>query len=241
MTIKKNIILLSILLSAFMMSCNTKEDQKNDNHFILRGTFYNAPQHTKIFLVHIPYETDEQYTIDSTEIDALGHYTLNAKNEPKNSLLSLTCHNMPERIIIINDTFEEELNIDYNNMLHYEVKKSIASSALQQLFAVLKHTDSLTMITNDSLEYLLTNDSKKIGNVSALIHFKDSLKSNFNSYLYQRALSEKHPAVVYYILGMSMITMSPDSIASLSTQVSKKFSTDKALMTFSKQFTSKRP
>jgi thiol-disulfide isomerase/thioredoxin len=224
MNLKSMVGLLAVILLT-LAGCNGK---KSEGRYSLAGTIQNA-QGQKLLLQEIPYGGKPIITLDSFTLDEKGKYNFDfiAKEE---GLYRLATDKDME-VIFINDDNNIQINADANNYQSYTAKGSKSSAALIEFLKQYRQKDSSIFATLYTLD-LLQKQKGKDSSINYLQKQRVEKINNLNTFIQNEITKAEHPAMKYYILGLSLRSMETAQVLALAKEAAEKTKAE-ALIQFS--------
>ena len=214
MKIKNTIGILAIAIVS-LAGCKGKNGAERYN---ITGAIANAANQ-KLLLQEIPFGEKSIITLDSITLDEKGKFSFDfiAKQE---GLYRIATEKEME-IIFVNDEKNIQLNADANNYHSYSIKGSKSSEALIAFLQEYRRRDSSIFSTLYSLEALQKQKAK-----DSSIYFLQKQRiekiGNLNSYLQSTINSSNSPAMIYYLLGLSLRSMETAQVLALAKATAEK-------------------
>jgi len=205
--------LLILIVSAF--GCNNKGGEQRFN---IAGVIKNAANQ-KIMLQEIPFGSKPIVTLDSVTLDEKGNYSFDfiAKEQG----IYRIANEKDMEIIFINDEKDIQINADANSYISYEIKGSQTSEALLSFLKNYRQKDSSIFSTLYSLDLL----QKEKANDSAIYLLQkqrvDKIE-DINKFVAQNINNSNNPAMLYYLLGLSLRSMETAQVLALAKQAAEK-------------------
>jgi thiol-disulfide isomerase/thioredoxin len=224
MNLKSMVGVLAVTL-LILAGCNGK---KSEGRYSLAGTIQNA-QGQKLLLQEIPYGGKPIITLDSVTLDAKGKYNFDfiAKEE---GLYRLATDKDME-VIFINDDNNIQINADANNYQSYTAKGSKSSAALIEFLKQYRQKDSSIFATLYTLD-LLQKQKGKDSSINYLQKQRVEKINSLNTFIQNEITKAEHPAMKYYILGLSLRSMETAQVLALAKEAAEKTKAE-ALIQFS--------
>lgn len=120
----KNILLITIFSSLFMLGCSSKN---SDQRYNVAGTIKNAANQ-KLLLQEIPFGGKPIITLDSVTLTEKGDFSFDFISKEEG--IYRIANEKEMEIIFVNDEKNIQINADANSYLSYEIKGSKASESL---------------------------------------------------------------------------------------------------------------
>lgn len=205
-----------LLIVAFStIGCNNKSSEERYN---VAGVIKNAASQ-KILLQEIPFGNKPIVTLDSASLDEKGNYSFDfiAKEQG----IYRIANEKDMEIIFINDEKNIQINADANNYLSYEIKGSKTSESLISFLKNYRQKDSSIFSTLYSLDLL----QKEKANDSAIYLLQKQRVEkieDINKYVSQSISNNQNPAMLYYLLGLSLRSMETAQVLALAKQAAEK-------------------
>jgi thiol-disulfide isomerase/thioredoxin len=214
MNIKSLVGLIAVILIT-LTGCNGK---KSEGRYSLAGTIQNA-KGQKLLLQEIPYGGKPIITLDSLTLDENGKYNFDfiAKEE---SLYRLATDKDME-VIFINDDNNIQINADANNYQSYTAKGSKSSAALIEFLKQYRQKDSSIFATLYTLD-LLQKQKGKDSSINYLQKIRVEKINSLNTFIQNEITKAEHPAMKYYILGLSLRSMETAQVLALAKEAAEK-------------------
>ena len=206
-------VLLIVTLST--IGCNNKSSEERYN---VAGVIKNAASQ-KILLQEIPFGNKPIVTLDSASLDEKGNYSFDfiAKEQG----IYRIANEKDMEIIFINDEKNIQINGDASNYLSYEIKGSKTSESLLSFLKNYRQKDSSIFSTLYSLDLL----QKEKANDSAIYLLQKQRVEkieDINKYVSQSISNNQNPAMLYYLLGLSLRSMETAQVLALAKQAAEK-------------------
>jgi thiol-disulfide isomerase/thioredoxin len=226
----KSMISLFALALMVLTGCKGKNSEGRYN---LVGTIQNA-KNQKLLLQEIPYGGKPIITLDSLTLDEKGKYNFDfiAKEE---GLYRLATDKDME-VIFINDDNNIQINADANNYQSYTAKGSKNSAALIEFLKQYRQKDSSIFATLYSLD-VLQKQKGKDSTIQFLQKQRVEKINNLNTFIQAELGKAEHPAMKYYILGLSLRSMETAQVLALAKEAAEKTKVE-ALVQFSTSLSS---
>ncbi|MEY3208837.1 MAG: hypothetical protein RL064_868 [Bacteroidota bacterium] len=208
-----NIILVCLFIS--LVGCKEKNSEAN---YTIAGTIQNA-SNQKLMLQEVPYGGKPIITLDSTTLGTDGKYAFDfiAKQE---GIYRLATENDLE-IMFINDEEQIQIDADAANSQAYKVRGSKNSQALIDFLTVYKKKDSSVFATMYNLEQLQQQKAK-----DSSIHWLQIERTNkinaLNQFVENTITTATSPALLYYVLGISLRSMETAKVLALAKIAAEK-------------------
>jgi len=214
MKIKNTIGILAIAIVS-LAGCKGKNGAERYN---ITGAIANAANQ-KLLLQEIPFGEKSIITLDSITLDEKGKFSFDfiAKQE---GLYRIATEKEME-IIFVNDEKNIQLNADANNYHSYSIKGSKSSEALIAFLQEYRRRDSSIFSTLYSLEALQKQKAKD-SSIFFLQKQRIEKIGNLNSYLQSTINSSNSPAMIYYLLGLSLRSMETAQVLALAKATAEK-------------------
>jgi peroxiredoxin len=211
---KSLIALFAIVISA-LMSCSSKNGEARYN---IAGTIQNAANQ-KLLLQEIPFGEKPIVTLDSITLDEKGKYSFDfiAKQE---GIYRIATEKEME-ILFVNDEKNIQINADAKNYLSYSVKGSQTSESLISFLKEYRKRDSSIFSTLYSLELLQKQQAK-----DSTIYFLQKQRvekiESLNKFVQNTINNSTSPAMIYYLLGLSLRSMETAQVLALAKATAEK-------------------
>jgi peroxiredoxin len=211
---KSLIALFAIVISA-LMSCSSKNGEARYN---IAGTIQNAANQ-KLLLQEIPFGEKPIITLDSITLDEKGKYSFDfiAKQE---GIYRIATEKEME-ILFVNDEKNIQINADAKNYLSYSVKGSQTSESLISFLKEYRKRDSSIFSTLYSLELLQKQQAK-----DSTIYFLQKQRvekiESLNKFVQNTINNSTSPAMIYYLLGLSLRSMETAQVLALAKATAEK-------------------
>ena len=211
----KNIIGILAIAIISLAGCKSKNGAERYN---ITGTITNAANQ-KLLLQEIPFGEKSIITLDSITLDEKGKYSFDfiAKQE---GLYRIATEKEME-IIFVNDEKNIQLNADATNYHSYSIKGSKSSEALITFLQEYRKRDSSIFSTLYSLDALQKQKAK-----DSSIFFLQAQRiekiENLNSFLQSTINGSNSPAMIYYLLGLSLRSMETAQVLALAKATAEK-------------------
>lgn len=207
-------IILSFLFIS-LVGCNEKNSEAR---YTIAGTIQHA-SNQKLMLQEVPYGGKPIITLDSTTLGADGKYAFDfiAKQE---GIYRLATDNDLE-IMFINDEEQIQVDADADNAQSYKVRGSKNSQALIDFLTAYKQKDSSVFATLYNLEQLQQQKAK-----DSSIHWLQIERTNkinaLNQFVENTLTTATSPALLYYVLGISLRSMETAKVLALAKIAAEK-------------------
>ncbi len=207
-------IILSFLFIS-LIGCNEKNSEAR---YTIAGTIQNA-SNQKLMLQEVPYGGKPIITLDSTTLGADGKYAFDfiAKQE---GIYRLATDNDLE-IMFINDEEQIQVDADANNAQSYKVRGSKNSQALIDFLTAYKQKDSSVFATLYNLEQLQQQKAKDSSIHWLQIERTDKINA-LNQFVENTLSTATSPALLYYVLGISLRSMETAKVLALAKIAAEK-------------------
>lgn len=209
--------LLSFLTVAFI-SLTGCQHKNTEARFNIAGTIQHAASQ-KLLLQEVPFGGKPIITLDSVTLDEKGKYSFDfiAKQE---GLYRLATEKDME-IIFINDENNIQINADATNYQSYTAKGSKNSEALIAFLKEYRQKDSSIFATLYSLD-LLQKQKAKDSTIYYLQKQRVEKINNLNSFVQNTINQSSSPAMMYYVLGLSLRSMETAQVLALAKAAAEK-------------------
>jgi len=214
MKIRSLIVLFAVAISS-LMGCNSKNGEARYN---IAGTIQNAANQ-KLLLQEIPFGEKPIVTLDSITLDEKGKYSFDfiAKQE---GIYRIATEKEME-ILFVNDEKNIQINADAKNYLTYSVKGSQTTESLISFLKEYRKKDSSIFSTLYSLELLQKQQAK-----DSTIYFLQKQRvekiESLNKFVQSTINSSTSPAMIYYLLGLSLRSMETAQVLALAKATAEK-------------------
>jgi peroxiredoxin len=221
MNFMKNRLFLAVLAIAFtsLIGCKSKNSEARFN---VAGTIVHAANE-KLLLQEIPFGGKPIITLDSVTLDEKGKYSFDfiAKQE---GLYRLATEKDME-IIFINDENNIQLNADATNYASYNAKGSKNSESLIEFLKQYRKKDSSIFSTLYTLD-LLQKQKAKDSSIFYLQKQRVEKINDLNGFVQSTLNSATSPALMYYVLGLSLRSMETAQVLALAKAAAEKTKAD---------------
>lgn len=212
---KNKLIPVLLIVALSTIGCNNKSSEERYN---VAGVIKNAASQ-KILLQEIPFGNKPIVTLDSASLDEKGNYSFDfiAKEQG----IYRIANEKDMEIIFINDEKNIQINGDASNYLSYEIKGSKTSESLLSFLKNYRQKDSSIFSTLYSLDLL----QKEKANDSAIYLLQKQRVEkieDINKYVSQSISNNQNPAMLYYLLGLSLRSMETAQVLALAKQAAEK-------------------
>ncbi len=210
--------ILNIILGFLFISLIGCKEKNSEARYTIAGTIQNA-SNQKLMLQEVPYGGKPIVTLDSTTIGADGKYVFDfiAKQE---GIYRLATESDLE-IMFINDEEQIQIDADAANAQAYKVRGSKNSQALIDFLTAYKKKDSSVFATLYNLEQLQQQKGK-----DSSIHWLQIERTNkinaLNQFVETTLSTATSPALLYYVLGISLRSMETAKVLALAKIAAEK-------------------
>ncbi|MFM2439316.1 MAG: hypothetical protein RLZ16_313 [Bacteroidota bacterium] len=210
--------LFKIVLGILFISLAGCKEKNSEANYTVAGTIQNA-RNQKLMLQEVPYGGKPIITLDSTTLGADGKYAFDfiAKQE---GIYRLATDNDLE-IMFINDEEQIQIDADAANSQAYKVRGSKNSQALIDFLTAYKKKDSSVFATLYNLEQLQQQKAK-----DSSIHWLQIERTNkinaLNQFVETTLSTATSPALLYYVLGISLRSMETAKVLALAKIAAEK-------------------
>jgi peroxiredoxin len=210
--------ILNIILGFLFISLIGCKEKNSEARYTIAGTIQNA-SNQKLMLQEVPYGGKPIITLDSTTIGADGKYVFDfiAKQE---GIYRLATDSDLE-IMFINDEEQIQIDADAANAQAYKVRGSKNSQALIDFLTTYKKKDSSVFATLYNLEQLQQQKGK-----DSSIHWLQIERTNkinaLNQFVETTLSTATSPALLYYVLGISLRSMETAKVLALAKIAAEK-------------------
>lgn len=208
----------TILLSFVFISLIGCNEKNSEARYTIAGTIQHA-SNQKLMLQEVPYGGKPIITLDSTTLGTDGKYAFDfiAKQE---GIYRLATDNDLE-IMFINDEEQIQIDGDATNAQSYKVRGSKNSQALIDFLTSYKKKDSSVFATLYNLEQLQQQKGK-----DSSIHWLQIERTNkinaLNQFVENTLTTATSPALLYYVLGISLRSMETAKVLALAKIAAEK-------------------
>ena len=215
----RSLTVLFALALITLVGCNSKNGEARYN---IAGTIQNAANQ-KLLLQEIPFGEKPIITLDSITLDEKGKYSFDfiAKQE---GIYRIATEKEME-ILFVNDEKNIQINADAKNYLSYSVKGSQTTESLISFLKEYRKKDSSIFSTLYSLELLQKQQAK-----DSTIYFLQKQRvekiENLNKFVQNTINSSTSPAMIYYLLGLSLRSMETAQVLALAKATAEKTKAD---------------
>lgn len=209
---------ITILFSLIFISLIGCKEKNSEARYTIAGTIQHAGNQ-KLMLQEVPYGGKPIVTLDSMTLGKDGKYAFDfiAKQE---GIYRLATDNNLE-IIFINDEEQIQIDADATNAQSYKVRGSKNSQALIDFLTAYKQKDSSVFATLYNLEQLQQQKAK-----DSSIHWLQIERTNkinaLNQYVENTLTTATSPALLYYVLGISLRSMETAKVLALAKIAAEK-------------------
>jgi len=207
MRTKFYITLLSILFVA-TIGCKSKNSEAR---YTIAGTIQNAVNE-KLMLQEVPYGGKPIVTLDSVTIGKDGKYAFEFIAKQEGIYRLATTKEM--EIIFVNDEEHIQIDADANNYQSYAIKGSTTSEALVDFLKQYRKKDSSIFSTLYNLENLQKQNAKD-STIYWLQKQRVDKINDLNQYVESTITKTTSPAMLYYVLGLSLRSMETAKVLAL--------------------------
>lgn len=210
--------LFKIVLGILFISLAGCKEKNSEANYTVAGTIQNA-RNQKLMLQEVPYGGKPIITLDSTTLGADGKYAFDfiAKQE---GIYRLATDNDLE-IMFINDEEQIQIDADAANAQAYKVRGSKNSQALIDFLTAYKQKDSSVFATLYNLAQLQQQKGK-----DSSIHWLQIERTNkinaLNQFVENTLSTATSPALLYYVLGISLRSMETAKVLALAKIAAEK-------------------
>ncbi len=211
----KNLIGVIAIAACSFVGCQNKNGEARYN---IAGTIQNAANQ-KLLLQEIPFGEKPIITLDSITLDEKGKYSFDfiAKQE---GIYRIATEKEME-ILFVNDEKNIQLNADAKNYQSYTIKGSKSSEALISFLKEYRKKDSSIFSTLYSLDLLQKQQAK-----DSTIYFLQKQRvekiEDLNKFVQSTINSSTSPAMIYYLLGLSLRSMETAQVLALAKATAEK-------------------
>jgi len=214
MNIKSLLGVIAIVLFS-LTACQRKNKEARFN---IAGNIQHAANQ-KLLLQEVPFGGKPIVTLDSVTLDEKGKYSFDfiAKQE---GIYRLATEKDME-IIFINDENNIQINADATNYQSYNAKGSKNSEALISFLKQYRQKDSSIFATLYSLD-LLQKQKAKDSSIYFLQKQRVEKINDLNSFVQNTIHQSSSPAMIYYVLGLSLRSMETAQVLALAKAAAEK-------------------
>jgi thiol-disulfide isomerase/thioredoxin len=214
MRLKSTLGILTIAI-IILAGCKGKNSEARYN---LAGTIQHAANQ-KLLLQEVPFGGKPIVTLDSVTLNEEGKYSFDfiAKQE---GLYRLATEKDME-VIFINDENNIHINADANNYRSYTVKGSKNSEALIEFLKEYRQRDSSIFATLYTLD-LLQKQKAKDSSIFYLQKQRIQKINDLNKFVEATITNATSPAMMYYVLGLSLRSMETAQVLALAKAAAEK-------------------
>lgn len=211
----KNIVGILAITIFSLFGC---KGENGEERYTISGTIANAANQ-KLLLQEIPFGEKPIITIDSITLDDKGKYSFEfiAKQE---GIYRIATEKEVE-ILIVNDAKNIQVNGDAKNYQSYAIKGSKSSEALVEFLKEYRKKDSSIFSTLYSLE-LLQKQQAKDSSIYFLQQQRIVKIEDLNKFVQSTINSSNSPAMIYYLLGLSLRSMETAQVLAMAKATAEK-------------------
>jgi peroxiredoxin len=213
--ITRNLKAIIIIAACSLMGCKNKNEEARYN---IAGTIQNAANQ-KLLLQEIPFGEKPIITLDSITLDEKGKYSFDFIAKQEGVYRIATDKEM--EILFVNDEKNIQLNADAKNYQSYNIKGSKSSEALIAFLKEYRKKDSSIFSTLYSLE-LLQKQQAKDSTIYFLQKQRTEKIEDLNKFVQTTIQSSTSPAMIYYLLGLSLRSMETAQVLALAKATAEK-------------------
>ncbi len=210
-------IISTVLLSTLILIVGCKP-KSNEATFSVTGKIVHAGLN-KLMLQEVPYGGKPIVTLDSITLDKDGNYAFRfiAKQE---GIYRLATEKDLE-IIFINDEENIQINADADNYQSYVVKGSKNTNDMLNFLKQYRKKDSSLFATFYNLDALQKQNGKD-SSIYWLQKQKNEKIIDLNNFVENNITNATSPAIIYYILGLSLRSMEGAKVLALAKAAAEK-------------------
>jgi peroxiredoxin len=211
----KNFVGIFAITIFSLFGCKGKNGEER---YTISGTIANA-ENQKLLLQEIPFGEKPIITLDSITLDDKGKYSFEfiAKQE---GLYRIATEKEVE-ILLVNDEKNIQVNGDAKNYQSYSIKGSKSSVALVEFLKEYRKKDSSIFSTLYSLE-LLQKQQAKDSSIYFLQQQRIEKIEDLNKFVQSTINSSNSPAMIYYLLGLSLRSMETAQVLAMAKATAEK-------------------
>ena len=211
---KSIIVIIGFVLFTFS-GC---KDKNSESRYTIAGTIQHA-NNQKLMLQEVPYGGKPIITLDSITLGTDGKYAFDfiAKQEGIYRLAT----DKDLEVMFINDEEQIQIDADANNYKAYKVKGSKNSQSLIDFLTGYREKDSSIFATLYSLEQLQQQKAKDSSVYWLQIERTKKINA-LNQYVENTLTNASSPALLYYVLGLSLRSMETAKVLALAKIAAEK-------------------
>ncbi len=188
--------------------------------FTVSGVIKNAPSDS-VYLEQLSYDSPDTKKLDSGKLGSDGSYKLKGSSLQQN-LFVVSFKDNPA-VIAINDGDNIKINFDPTGLHYPDVSGSTATSELYAFIKSYLGKDSVLSKTYNQLDTLSEETAKDTSYVNQIKLLYTKQLSDLRNVVVSFINNSKNPAAICFVLDKAKGLIAPDELASLATNVSKRF------------------
>ncbi len=211
----RNLLAIVSIVLFTLAGCKGKNGA---SRFNVAGTIQNAASQ-KLLLQEVPFGGKPIITLDSVTLDEKGKYSFDfiAKEE---GLYRLATEKDLE-VIFINDEKNIQINADVKDYHSYTAKGSKNTEMLVDFLKEYRKKDSSIFATLYSLD-LLQKQNAKDSTINFLQKQRVEKIEDLNKFVQNALTTSTSPAMIYYVLGLSLRSMETAQVLALAKAAAEK-------------------
>lgn len=214
----RNKIFFPFLFASLFMLLNGCKEKNNEARYTIAGTIKNAGNQ-QLLLQEVPYGGKPIVTLDSLSIGNDGKYAFEFIAKQEGIYRLATSNNL--EIMFINDEEQIQIDADANDNQSLKVKGSTNTQSLFTFLQTYRKLDSSVFATLYNLEQLQQQKAK-----DSSIHWlqleRTKKINTLNQYVESTLSTSTSPALLYYVLGISLRSMETAKVLALAKIVAEK-------------------
>jgi len=211
----KNLLVIFALFAITFLGCTNKNGVEN---YSITGNIQNAVNQ-KLVLQEIPFGEKAIITLDSLTLNEKGSFQFNFTAK-KDGIYRIATEKDVE-ILFINDAQNIQIMADAKNYTSYTIKGSSLSEALLSFLKEYHKKDSSIFSTLYSLE-LLQQQKAKDSSIYLLQKQRVEKIEDLNKFVENTINNSNSPALIYYLLGLSLRSMETAKVMALAKSAEEK-------------------
>lgn len=206
------------VLALLVLSIIGCKNKNNESKFTIAGTIHHA-SNQKLLLQEVPFGGKPIITMDSITLDKEGKYAFDfiAKGEGIYRL----ANEKDMEILFVNDEEHIQIDADADNYLSYQIKGSPTSAALIDFLKQYRKKDSSIFATLYNLDALQKQKAKD-STIFWLQKQRTDKINDINTFVESTITNTTSPAMLYYVLGLSLRSMETPRVLALAKVAAEK-------------------
>ncbi len=202
--------------------------------FTVSGKIKGAPSNT-VYLEQLSYDSPDTKKLDSTKMSSDGSYKLKGSSAQQN-LFIISFKDNPA-VLVINDGDDIKINFDPTGFHYPDISGSPATSELYSFIKSYLGKDSMLSQTYYQLDTMNEEKAKDTAYVNQIKLLYTKQLSDLSDVVVGFINNSKNPAAICFALDKAKGLIAPEELASLATNVSKRFPNHTGITAFATALT----